>query len=90
MFFVLDDNCVVFAFDLLSHEPQTPTHFEAFGTREKITAFEVAATGDFHDQGQHLMCLGYDDGRVDVHAMAQKFATVTQEEVKALRAMINE
>lgn len=90
MFFVLDDNCVVFAFDLLSHEPQTPAHFEAFGAREKITAFEVAATGDFHDQGQHLMCLGYDDGRVDVHAMAQKFATVTQEEVKALRAMINE
>ena len=34
------------------------------------------------------MCLGYDDGRVDVHAIAPEFARITPEEVRALEAML--
>ena len=90
MFFVLDSNALVFAFDLLSATPETPVHFEAFGTAEKIVAFEVATTGEqgWGKPGQHVMCLGYDDGRVDVHALSKNFASVTPEEVQALREML--
>ena len=90
MFFVLDSNALVFAFDLLSATPETPVHFEAFGTAEKIVAFEVATTGEqgWGKPGQHVMCLGYDDGRVDVHALSKNFVSVTPEEVQALREML--
>ena len=43
-FFVLDDRCVLSAFDLLSPTPSEPTHVEAFGKREKITSLEFAET----------------------------------------------
>ena len=43
-FFVLDDRCVLSAFDLLSPTPSEPTHVEAFGKRGKITSLEFAET----------------------------------------------
>ena len=86
LFFALDDACVVFAFDLLAADPAAPAHFEAFGAKEKIVSLELAAAGapGRDEPGQHLMCLGYDDGRVDVHAIAPEFARITPEEVRAL------
>ena len=90
LFFALDDACVVFAFDLLAADPAAPAHFEAFGAKEKIVSLELAAAGapGRDEPGQHLMCLGYDDGRVDVHAIAPEFARITPEEVRALEAML--
>jgi len=87
LFFVLDDACVVFAFDLLAADPAAPVHFEAFGKKEKIVSLELAAANEpgWDKPGQHLMCLGYDDGRVDVHAIAPEFARATPQEVRALR-----
>ena len=86
LFFALDDACVVFAFDLLAADPAAPVHFEAFGKKEKIVSLELAAAGEpgWDKPGQHLMCLGYDDGRVDVHAIAPEFARATPQEVRAL------
>ena len=91
LFFALDDACVVFAFDLLAADPAAPAHFEAFGKKEKIVSLELAehfgAPGR-DEPGQNLMCLGYDDGRVDVHAIAPEFARATPEEVRALEASL--
>lgn len=93
-FFVLDDRCVLSAFDLLSPTPSEPTRVEAFGKREKITSLEFAETAPEggRDAGgrqrQHLFSLTYDDGRVDVHELAPNFAATTPEEVEATRAMV--
>ena len=87
LFYVLDDTRVVFAFDLLAADPEAPVHFEAFGKKEKIVCLELAKAGEpgWDKPGQHLMCLGYDDGRVDVHAIAEDFVNVTEEEVRATK-----
>ena len=93
-FFVLDDRCVLSAFDLLSPTPSEPTRVEAFGEREKITSLEFAETAPEggRDAGgrqrQHLFSLTYDDGRVDVHELAPNFAATTPEEVETTRAMV--
>jgi len=93
-FFVLDDRCVLSAFDLLSPTPSEPTHVEAFGKREKITSLEFAETAPEggRDAGgrqrQHLFSLAYDDGRVDVHELAPNFAATTPEEVETTRATV--
>ena len=78
------------ATSLLAADPAAPAHFEAFGAKEKIVSLELAAAGapGRDEPGQHLMCLGYDDGRVDVHAIAPEFARITPEEVRALEAML--
>ena len=91
LFFALDDASVVFAFDLLAADPAAPAHFEAFGEKEKIVSLELAqrlGEPGRDEPGQQLMCLGYDDGRVDAHAVAPEFSCAAPEEMCALRASL--
>lgn len=91
LFFVLDDRCFVYAIDLLSSDLEAPVHVEQFGKKERIVSMEVASTANAASaqKGQHLLSLAYDDGRTDVHLLADDFATCSPEDMEKARAVLN-
>ena len=92
-FFILDDRCYITTFDLLSKTPGEPTHVEQFGKKERIVSFELAKAGNGEgapgDKGQFLASLAYDDGRTDVHLLADDFASCTAGEMEEARALLD-
>lgn len=92
-FHVLDEARHVTTFDLLSPKPDVATQGpEAFGKRERITAFEVRKLGGggWEARGATLACMAYDDGRTDVHEIAPGFCAFGEAEYEALRAVLDD
>ena len=92
-FHVLDEARHVTTFDLLSPTPDVATQGpEAFGKRERITAFEVRKLGGGGGEarGATLACMAYDDGRTDVHEIAPGFCAFAEAEYEALRAVLDD
>ena len=102
-FFVLDDRCYITVFDLLSKTPEDPVHVEQFGKKERIVSFELAKVGggggtgggggaqveSTYDKGQYLASLAYDDGRTDVHLLADVFSNCSADEMEQSRVLMN-
>ena len=66
---------------------------EQFGKKERIVSFELAKAGNGEgapgDKGQFLASLAYDDGRTDVHLLADEFASCTAEVMEEARALLD-
>ena len=90
VFLVLDDECCVRAFDLLSGEWSRAVKSERFGKREKITSLTLAKLGDraWDAPGQCLASMAYDDGRTDVHVVARELSSITEREMDELRTLM--
>jgi len=93
-FFVLDDRNYITVFDLLSNKQ--PTHFEEFGKlerKERIVSLELAKiednTGASGHKGQFFASLAYDDGRTDVHLLAEEFVACSPEDMEESRALLD-
>ena len=89
-FFVLDDECCVHAYDLLSDDASRSVKSERFGKREKITSLKLAKLGDqaWDAPGQCLASMAYDDGRTDVHVVSRELSSITAREMDQLRSLI--
>lgn len=92
-FYILDDRCYITAYDLLSDTPSEPTHVEQFGKKERIVSFELSKVGGIGGDGglmrQFFASLAYDDGRTDVHLLAEEFTSCSAEELEAARALLD-
>ena len=90
VFLVLDDECCVRAFDLLSGDGSRAVKSERFGKREKITSLALAKLGDraWDAPGQCLASMAYDDGRTDVHVVARELSSITEREMDELRTLM--
>ena len=89
-FFVLDDECCVHAYDLLSDDASRSVKSERFGKREKITSLKLAKLGDqaWDAPGQCLASMAYDDGRTDVHVVSRELSSITAREMDQLRLLL--